>query len=238
VAKNHLFDLAEAANTPGDTLAEVEEEFDDLSLADFCRRLGWPPQSDPLSNPLALLASFRLPIYLTTSYHTLLEEALQAAGAAPHTEICKWHEGLDTLPTVFGGDYEPSPQEPVVYHLHGHDEHPSSLVLTEDHYLEFLVAVSEYRGKDTDRIPGRIRQALNDSALVLLGYNLQDWDFRALFWGLIKQRSRQPRSVAIQLKPDARQEEYLKQYLDKAKFDVIWSEAVSYLRQLYQEING
>jgi hypothetical protein len=109
--------------------------------------------------------------------------------------------------------------------------------LTEDNYLEFLVAVSEHRGKDTDRIPDRIRQALNDSALILLGYSLQDWDFRSLFWGLIKMRSRQPRSVAIQLQPTRQEQEYLKQYLGKAKFDVVWDDTVSYLQQLYQAIN-
>ncbi|MEW5958768.1 MAG: SIR2 family protein, partial [Chloroflexota bacterium] len=197
--KNHVFDLAEAAGAQPEILAEVEEEFDDLPLGEFASRLGLPHPGDRLNNPLALLAGFRLPIYLTTSCHGFLEQALAAAGANPHTEICRWHEGLDSLPSVFDGDYEPSAAEPVVYHLHGFDEIPHSLVLTEDHYLEFLVAVSEHRGKDTDRIPDRIRQALNDSALVLLGYSLQDWDFRSLFWGLIKMRSRQPRSVAIQL---------------------------------------
>lgn len=235
--KNHLFDLAEAGGLPAETLAEVEEEFDDLPLGEFSSRLGLPQLDDLLNNPLALLASFRLPIYLTTSYHSFLEQALQAAGARPRTELCPWHEGLDSITSAFDGNYEPSPAEPVVYHLHGYDEYPNSLVLTEDNYLEFLVAVSEHRGKDTDRIPDRIRQALNDSALVLLGYSLQDWDFRSLFWGLVKMRTRQPRSVAIQLQPNRQEQEYLKQYLGKAKFDVVWEDTVSYLRQLYHALN-
>jgi hypothetical protein len=235
--KNHLFDLAEAASIQADILAEIEEEFDDLTLVEFADRLGWPAVQDTLNDPLALLASFRLPIYLTTSYHGFLEQTLRAEGVNPHTEVCRWHEGLDSLTSAFDGDYEPTRTEPVVYHLHGYDEHPNSLVLTEDHYLEFLVAVSEHRGKDTDRIPDRIRQALNDSALVLLGFSLGDWDFRSLFWGLIQQRSRQPRSVAIQLQPNQQELEYLQQYLNKAKFDVVWDDTVSYLQRLHQAVN-
>jgi hypothetical protein len=230
--KNHLFDLAEATGAQPEILAEVEEEFDDLPLGEFASRLGLPRTDDLLKNPLALLASFRLPIYLTTSFHSFLEQALRAEGVKPRTEVCRWHEGLDSLASAFDGDYEPGPTEPVVYHLHGYDEYPNSLVLTEDHHLEFLVAVSEHRGKDTDRIPDRIRQALNDSALVLLGYSLRGWDFRSLFWGLIKQRSRQPRSVAVQLQPNRQEQEYLKQYLNKAKFDVVWADTASYLQHL------
>ena len=235
--KNHLFDLAETGGSPPETLAEVEAEFDDLPLLAFARRLGLPPTDNRLTNPLALLASFRLPIYLTTGYHGFLEEALRAEGVSPRTEICRWHEGLDSLPSAFDGDYDPSPAEPVVFHLHGFDEVPNSLVLTEDHHLEFLVAASEHRGKDTDRIPDRIRQALNDSALLLLGYSLREWDFRALFWGLIQQRSRQPRSVAIQLQPTRQEQEYLQQYLHKAKFEVFWEDTVSYLQTLHRAIN-
>jgi hypothetical protein len=235
--KNRLFDLAEAAGIQADILAEVEEEFDDLPLIEFADRLGWPPTKDTLDNPLALLASFRLPIYLTTSYHGFLEQALRAGAVNPHAEVCRWHEGLDSLTSAFDSDYEPTRTEPVVYHLHGYDEYPNSLVLTEDHYLEFLVAVSEHRGKDTDRIPDRIRHALNDSALLLLGFSLRNWDFRSLFWGLIQQRSLQPRSVAIQLQPDQQELPYLQQYLNKAKFDVVWDDTISYLQRLYKAVN-
>lgn len=236
--KNYMFDMVKNAGEADAVLAEVEEEFDELTLFEFSHRLGFPRANNFLNNPLALLASFRLPIYLTTSYHGFLEQALLAEGVTPRTEICRWHTGLDSLDLVLDGDYKPSAAEPVVYHLHGYDEYPNSLVLTEDNYLEFLVAASELRGKDTDRVSGRIRQALNDSALVLLGFSLHDWDFRSLFWGLIQQRSSQPLSVAIQLQPNQKEKDYLQQYLQKARFDVVWDDTVTYLQQLYQAVKA
>ncbi len=230
--KNQLFDRAEAEGVAEDTLAEVEDNFDDLNFAQFIERLGYPSLDDGAANPLLLLADFPLPIYLTTSYHNFLEAALHRAGKAPHTEICRWHQGLEGIPSVFAGDYEPSKEEPLVYHLHGFDEYPESLVLTEDNYLEFLVAISEYRGKGDDRIASRVRQAMADSALLLLGYNLRSWDFRTLFWGLIKPRPRSQPGVFIQLQPGGDDENYLEQYLGKAEFEVVRDDLPTYLARL------
>ena len=64
--------------------------------------------------------------------------------------ICRWHQGLDSIPSVFAEGYEPSEQEPLVYHLQGYGEYPDSLVLMEDNNLEFLVAISEHRGREDD----------------------------------------------------------------------------------------
>ena len=101
------------------------------------------------------MADFDLPIYLTTSYHNFIEVALKRAGKEPRTEICRWHKGLESIPSVFDDeDYEPTKDEPLVYHLHGSDLHPESLVLSEDNYLEFLVAISVHKGKDQDLIDG------------------------------------------------------------------------------------
>jgi hypothetical protein len=61
-------------------------------------------------------------------------------------------------------------------------------VLTEDDYLDFLVKVSW----DNTVIPPRIAEALTDSSLLLLGYHLQDWDFRVMFRGSDQPQARQP----------------------------------------------
>ena len=43
---------------------------------------------------------------------------------------------------MLDGSFRPEPMKPVVFHLHGWLGIPESLVLTEDDYLDFLVAVS------------------------------------------------------------------------------------------------
>lgn len=236
--KNRLFDLAESENVPADVLAELEEEFDDVTFSEFSERLGYPRFDQERVQCLLMLAEFPLPIYLTTSYHNFIEVALRQAGKQPRTEICRWHKGLESIPSAFDDDYQPTPEEPLVYHLHGFDKHPASLVLTEDDYLEFLVAISQDVGRGADPIPRRVRQSLADSSLVLLGYNLRNWDFRVLFWGLIKPRPLQQTSVSIQLVPSEIERNYLQKYLGEFEFKVYWGDIHDYIQELRQGVMG
>lgn len=310
-------------------------------LASDLEQLPFSPQS---THPIFVLASLPLPVYITTSYYTFLEEALQRAGKAPRTEICYWRDELratapaangaglnplarvretvaerfneeelrtlcydldvdydglaavgkggkarelvalldrtqridelvrmvqrqrpdidgaslsgaggpapgpsaDGLPSVFDLDrnYEPTWQEPLVYHLHGLELAPASLVLTEDDYLDFLVKISW----DNTVIPPRIAEALADSSLLLLGYQLQDWDFRVLFRGLInsKRGSRRLLSLAIQLSLQHGQDEvasmdvaedFLEKYFDKANFKIYWGETEKFTAELWANWN-
>jgi hypothetical protein len=235
--KNRLFDLAEADGISKEALAEVEEAFDDVIFSEFSERLGYPRFDDGQANPLLILAEFPLPIYLTTSCHNFMEVALKRAGKQPRTEICRWHKGLESIPSVFETDYQPSKEAPLVYHLHGFDAYPDSLVLTENDYLEFLVATSQEMGRGTDPIPKRVRQAMADSSLILLGYSLQSWDFKVLFWGLIKPRPLQHTSVSIQLVPSEEEKSYLQEYLRReAKFEVYWGEIQQFVQELRQAL--
>ncbi len=237
--KNRLFDIAIADGVSQDVLDELEEEFDDVNFSDFCQRLGYPRFDNVHQNPLLILADLPLPVYVTTSYHNFLEAALKRAGLQPRTEICRWHEGLKSIPSVFDDPtYQPSSKEPLVYHLHGLDTHPESLVLTEDDYMEFLVAISRDQGKDTDVIHRRVREAMADSSLILLGYSLEDWDFRTLFWALIKPRPKQPLSVSIQLAPEEEEKHFLKKYLKMSKFKVYWGDTSQNVRELLAQMEG
>ncbi len=236
--KNKMFDIAETNGVPPDVLVELEEEFDDITFSEFSERLGYPRIENGDLDPLLILAHFPLPIYLTTSYHNFMEVALERVGKRPRTEICRWHKGLDGIPSVFENDYQPSPEEPLVYHLHGFDAYPGSLVLTEDDYMEFLVAISQNVGRGTDPIPLRVRQAMADSSLILLGYDLRRWDFRVLFWGLIKPRPLQQTSVSIQLEMSAIEKQYLQKYLNEFEFQVYWGNVHQYTQELRTALEG
>jgi hypothetical protein len=224
-------------------LDTLEDELLDLNFSDVASRLGYPHYENELDNPLRVLAELPLPIYLTTNFTTYMEDALKAAGKEPRSEICYWQDELaGDVPSIFeeNPDYEPSPEQPLVYHLHGLDAHPSSLVLTEDDYLDFLVKVSQ----DPEAIPTRVAQALADSSLLLLGYQLQGWDFKVIFRGLIttKRSSRRLLSLAIQLTPDSEgatspedAQEYLKRYFDSANFEIYWGDAQSFVQELWAQ---
>lgn len=239
--KSRLFELAEAGGTRREQLDEVDAQFDDLEVAQMCDHLGFPGYGDEHSHPLLLLANLDVPIYLTTGYHESLEAALRRAGKQPRTDFCRWHKAIEAgepYPSVFDGVYEPSKWEPLVYHLHGLDRYRDSLVLTEDDYLTFLVACAQNLGKNTDPVHSRIRQALSDSSLLLLGYELQQWDFRSLFWGLIVERTRSLTSVvSIQLKPNEIERKYLERYLDQYAFRVAWAGFQDYVMSLYAAVS-
>ena len=91
--------------------------------------------------------------------------------------------------------------ERVVYKLHGSFDDPEpNLVISEDDYIAFLgIAADEKLG-----VPRQIKSRIQDSALLFLGYGLEDWDVRTIFNLLIEkgpQRSRKKSSVVLAGRP-------------------------------------
>jgi hypothetical protein len=246
--KRCLLERARAEQTPNQSafLDTLESELPELSFSQVAARLNYPHFEKELDNPLRKLAELPLPIYLTTSPDMSMEDALEAAGKQPRTEVCRWQLGLaEEWTSIFEEDvhYVPNVEEPLVFHIHGIDTDPTSLVLTEDDYLDFLVNISI----DNDAIPERVGVALTHSSLLLLGYQLQDWDFRTIFRGLIiNRRTRQPwLSLSIQLMPELEGvedlrglQDYLERYFEEANFDVYWGDIESFMQELWQHWEG
>ena len=231
--KNKLYNLAEAEHVPASILEEAEARFDDLDFSSLADLLGYPRFGEPAQDPLLILADLPLPVYLTTSSHRFLEVALKRAGKRPRTVLCRWHRGIQERPPVLDGKYVPSPAEPLVYHLFGLDDEPTSLVLTEDNHMEFLVAVST----ELSLIPLRLRQALSESSLIVIGYQLQAWDFRTLFWSLLKPRELRQQSVSVlQLPLSEDDRKYFQEYLGNMDFHVFWGEHEDYAQRLFAEL--
>ncbi len=246
--KNYIYREARNDGVDEDLLDEAAEQVDRVGVSAFANLLGYPRFDQGYANPLLVLADLPFKTYLTISTATFLEDALRRAGKEPVTKICRWRgpveapeQELWTIPST----YVPSKEAPLVYHLCGIDSHPrtgepvpSSLALTEDDHLEMLVNLSQDRGKDgADRLPALVRGALYED-VVLLGFTLDSWAFRALYFGLIRSagRDKDRRGVcSIQLPPEERelQEKYLKGYLDReARFDIFWGDLHAYAREL------
>jgi hypothetical protein len=239
--KNLLYDMAEAEHKANkgidkDSLDVVLDKFDDLLFSSFAEQLGFPRYDNAREHPLLLLASMNLPIYVTTCYHDFIESALRYGGKEPQTEVCRWHSGLKDIPS--GLKSEISAQKPLVYHLHGFDRYPDSLVLTEEDYLRFLLAARQDIGRNTDTILKKVRGAMSDSSLLLLGYSLSDWDFRTVFWGLIEPRAHSLTSgVSIQLERKPKEEEYLNKYFSEYDFGILWESTLACVKNLFALMN-
>lgn len=193
-----------------------------------------------LPDPYAPLAALPCSIYVTVAQDTLLEEALRAAGKEPQAEICRWNDDLATEPSVFdAGDYEPDEFKPLVFHLFGSVANPQSLVLTEDHYFDFLIGATRNR----DLIPQPVKTALVDTALLFLGFRLEDWSFRVLYRSLMSaqggKRLKRYANIAGQVLPEEGQflapegaARYLEGYFKDANISIFWGSAEDFGEEL------
>ncbi len=181
------------------------------------------PNFDDPCNPYNALARLPLPVYITTNYDDFMFRALSNANKDVKGEMCRWNKLIAHPPSIFP-DFNPTVANPVVFHFHGKMDDLDSLVLTEDDYFEFLINVS----KDHELIPARIEKAMTGSSLLLLGYRLDDWDFRVMFHLLASylEISTSKTHVAVQIAPveDQAPEEqkkkardYLDLYFEKYK---------------------
>jgi hypothetical protein len=246
--KNYIYRTARDQGIDRDLLEEAAEQVDRLSVSAFARLLGYPRFDQGCADPLLVLADLPFKAYLTTSPFTFLEEALRRAGKEPYVKVCRWR-GPVVAPEKevwqIESSYTPSHQRPLVYHLCGLDAYPETqkpwpecLALTEDDYLELLVNLAQDRGNHhVDRLPDLVRGALFED-VILLGYSLESWAFRALYYGLVRPTTQQKDRrglCCVQLSPDERkqQEKYLENYLDRnAHFDIFWGDLHEYTRTL------
>lgn len=190
-----------------------------------------------------VLAKLPLPVYVTAQHTSLLTTALQAEGRRPRVDVARWNSACP--PSIFDRmpDYWPSVEEPLVFHIFGSLQYPESVVLSEDEYFEFLRTT----GRDLDAIPPAVRSAFADSALLFLGFRMEDWDFRVLFRSIMSQEGGRRRDwhahVAAQIDPEegltlepegARR--YFERYFDRVS--VYWGSVESFLTELHKRIEG
>jgi hypothetical protein len=206
----------------------LREEFDGLGPPDFDRR----------GEPHAVLAGLPLPIYMTTNYDDFMTAALIARGKEPVREFCHWNRNPAVVgePDSLRNGTVPSERSPVVFHLHGHFGIPESIVLAEDDYLDFLVAIS----KDASVLPHEIQKALAGSTLLFIGYSLADWSFRVVHRGLVSAGEEALRrlSITVQLPPSEREQVYLDKYFHAMSVRVFWGTAEDFMAELSERWNA
>ena len=118
-----------------------------------------------------------------------------------------------------------------------------SLVLTEDDYFDYLIGVTSNK----DLIPAVVRRALADTALLFLGFQLDDWNFRVFFRSIMNQEGRGRRGryahVAVQINPEEGRilepdgaRAYLETYFQSADMSIYWGRADDFIRELQSQL--
>jgi hypothetical protein len=246
--KTVLLTIAKEDSEYADLVNRLETQAREQRFSEIVQQLDYPRFPQGTEDPLRMLARLPLPIYVTTSQSDFLERALDAEGKKPRTQICFWSGVISSVAPNHRSDpdFTPSVTNPLVYHLFGLEDYPQTLVQSEDDYINFIMSMVEDTNTLNPIVPLNLRRALGESNLVLLGYRLQDWDFRILFRFILKFRRDEfsPRGMVIQLKQDGKKVEnveksleYLGHYFDRRKFDIEWGSAEAFIQRLWSEWN-
>ncbi len=167
-----------------------------------------------------------------------------AAGAQPQERLCPWWR--DGLPeNVWRFDDEPTLEKPLIYYFFGHLGTPESLVLSEDDYFDFLLGVA----RNKELIPEVVRAHLANTALLFLGFGLDDWSLRVLFRLLQAQGGKAQMEgyshIAAQFEPDEsrlidprRARRYLEQYFMRDNISIYWGRPAEFLRTLLDKLHS
>jgi hypothetical protein len=182
------------------------------------------------------VAAMPVPVFVTTNWTLLLEQALQACvpKKVPKTFYFPWNDRAEWPEQ--SGPVTPTPEEPLVYHLFGRLEDPDSLVISEDDYFEWLTA---WIAKQS-LVPEVVAKLLTNRSLLFLGYRLDDWEFRVLFQSIKSFPSSSlqlPRNkhVGVQLSPGLREiepeaaQDYLESYFGNDRVSIYWSDTRRFL---------
>jgi len=218
-----------------------------VKLLDLLTAGGAKARANNPSEAHKVLASIPLRIYITTNYDNFMADALKEVGKAPEVVICPWSDRFyaDSIYDSEPG-YLPSKERPLVYHLFGHLSVPDSMVLTEDDYFEFLIGFTANKKRTPPIIPPAILRAFTDSALLILGFRLDDWAFRALFRTVMVQQGAARRGryshVGVQLEMDdarnqnpRRAKDYMQKYFGQTEINLYWGNAQEFLAELARQ---
>jgi hypothetical protein len=189
------------------------------------------------------LAALPLPVYLTTNYDDFMAQSLRAVGPPPRDPLVKvapWTDSTFIPDEMKPGkrDGKPTPEHPLVFHLHGHISVVDSMVLTEDDYVDFLVRLGQHRDQ---LLPPFVQGAFTDNSLLFLGYRLSDWNFRVIHRALLGSRphSQDPLHVTVQMEPDSNDvSEYLSRYYGRMDLQVYWGSAEKFCGELQDRWEG
>jgi hypothetical protein len=96
-----------------------------------------------------------------------------------------------------------------------------------------------------DLIPSVVRRVLTDTALLFIGFKMDEWNFRVLFRSVMSQpgsgRRRRYTHVAVQVNPEEartispeRARRYLESYFEEVDMSIYWGSAEDFIGDLWQ----
>lgn len=121
------------------------------------------------------LASLPFPLILTTCQDPLLKRSLLEAGKAPISQRYHLRGDKRQNPEFMLPE---SPATPVVFHLFGDSAEPSSLVLSDNDILDFLIGIVS----ENPPLPNSLLRVLKrpGQTFLFVGFGIRHWHLRIL----------------------------------------------------------
>jgi hypothetical protein len=198
------------------------------------------------AEPIQVLAQLPFRRYLKVFPDSLLEYAISEVRYGPNTNkipssvVYDWRRtSVAKISSALPG---PSIERPVISYLFGRFDKPESLVWSEDNYFEYLINVT----KQDPRNRSDLTSTLTNSALLFLGFRLEEWDFRVLHRSILalggSERNRQYAHVAVQIDPGdsnsgrgpSQMREYLESYFNSVNVSIYWGGVEDFARDLWE----
>jgi hypothetical protein len=176
------------------------------------------------------LAGLDFPLVITTNYDRLFEKALEDADRELQESIYSPEQSeTEDHP-------DPTPQRPFVFKIHGDVTRPTSIVITDEDYIQFVLRMSD---KDPYYpVPMTFLYRFRTWSTLFVGYSLTDYNFRLLFktlrWKIDKANI--PDAYSVDLLPDPL---IVNVYHDQQRYvKFIAQDVWTFVPKLYRMIRG
>jgi SIR2-like protein len=221
-------------NEGTDNLLRVAQDFEDkFKLSQLVSEIRALVDTGKEASPIVkALAQLDFPLVITTNYDQLYERVLLRDGKKP--VFCVYNPVKGSVTDEYPGPDDPSPARPFIIKIHGDIDQPESLVVTGEHYIQFVLRMTENPGSHP--VPMSVRSRLKNWPVLFIGYSLGDYNLRilikALRWGT--DLSKLAVSYAVDRNPDP----IVRAVWEKENFIYIVRDIWSFVPQLYQAVKG
>jgi hypothetical protein len=224
-----------------DDAINIKEQFLRNYITPAAVGLDYKAQSEPHGR----LASMPFELVITTNYDDMMKNAFNAFGKRPETLVCTWN--VDNQPAKLAEidrqeKITPSKDSPVIFHLHGHNSDPKSLVLLEEDYEQFLISLakpSNGSNGEASILPSYIQDRLANRPLLFIGYSIADMTFRSVFRGLLNSVNKinWRRNITVQYTNGltSKRGDYLSKYYDDMKITFVNQPADDFTKILLEK---
>jgi hypothetical protein len=152
------------------------------------------------SPAIEMLARLPFKIIVTTNYDRLFERALYDLDKDPEIFV---YDPDSEKPTPDMLD-DPTPEQPLLFKIHGDLKHPESIVITDEDYITFVQRMSDKKEAGIHPVPQTVRFRMQRWPTLFVGYSLHDYNLRLLFrtlrWKV--DRARVPPMFSVDREPD------------------------------------